>query len=76
MQVARRVKAQEQAGEGEEQTSGKRRAVRYQTCTRGGFVYLHPRSNLHSTAPELVVYTQLVSTAKRPYMAGANPAVL
>ncbi|DBB17318.1 TPA: hypothetical protein ACH3X3_014362 [Trebouxia sp. C0006] len=70
-QVARRVRAQEQVSEGEH-TSGKRRAVRYQTCTREGFVYLHPRSSLHSTAPEFVMYTQLISTAKRPYMAGVT----
>ncbi|DBA75145.1 hypothetical protein WJX77_004936 [Trebouxia sp. C0004] len=70
-QVARRVRAQEQVSEGEH-ASGKRRAVRYQTCTREGFVYLHPRSSLHSTAPEFVVYTQLISTAKRPYMAGVT----
>jgi len=73
VQVARRVRAQEQVSEGEH-TSGKRRAVRYQTCTREGFVYLHPRSSLHSTAPEFVMYTQLISTAKRPYMAGWIPA--
>ncbi|KAL0028238.1 hypothetical protein WJX79_003509 [Trebouxia sp. C0005] len=70
-QVARRVRAQEQVSEGEH-TSGKRRAVRYETCTREGYVYLHPRSSLHSTAPEFVVYTQLISTAKRPYMAGVT----
>ena len=70
-QVARRVKAHEQVGSGE-QLVGKRRAVCYQTCSRDDFVFLHPRSNLHSTAPEFVVYTQLISTAKRPYMAGQS----
>lgn len=69
LQVARRVRAHEQVAEGE-QASGKRRAVRYQTCSRDDFVFLHPRSSLHSTAPEFVVYSQLISTAKRPYMAG------
>lgn len=69
VQVARRVRAHEQVGEGE-QATGKRRAVRYQTCSRDDYVFLHPRSSLHSTAPEFVVYTQLISTAKRPYMAG------
>lgn len=69
MQVARRVRAHDQVGEGEHAT-GKRRAVRYQTCSRDDYVFLHPRSSLHSTAPEFVVYTQLISTAKRPYMAG------
>lgn len=33
-------------------------------------VFLHPRSALHGSAPELVVYTQLLRTDKRPYMAG------
>ena len=70
MQVARRVKAHEQVDDGG-QTAGKRRAVRYQTCSRDDLVFLHPRSSLHSTAPEFVVYTQLISTAKRPYMAGS-----
>lgn len=69
MQVARRVRAHEQVGEGEQPT-GKRRAVRYQTGSHDDYVFLHPRSSLHSTAPEFVVYTQLISTAKRPYMAG------
>lgn len=35
-------------------------------------VYLHPRSALHKLAPEYVVYTQLVRTTKRPYMAGVT----
>ena len=33
-------------------------------------VFLHPNSTLHSTAPEFVVYAELIRTAKRPYMAG------
>ena len=52
---------------------GKRsRAVRY--AAAAGLdedVFLHPNSALHSTAPEFVVYTELIRTAKRPYMAGA-----
>ena len=67
--MARRVRAHEQVSE-EEGGGGKRRAVRYHTCARDDYVFLHPRSNLHSTAPEFVVYAQLISTAKRPYMAG------
>ncbi len=35
-------------------------------------MYLHPRSALHKLAPEYVVYTQLVRTTKRPYMAGVT----
>lgn len=52
---------------------GKRgRAVRYRTCAGvDEEIFLHPSSALHSTAPEFVCYTELVRTAKRPYMAGA-----
>lgn len=35
-------------------------------------VFLHPRSALHSSAPEYVVYTQLIRTVKRPYMSGVT----
>ena len=33
-------------------------------------MFLHPRSALARAAPEFVAYTQLVRTAKRPYLAG------
>ena len=33
-------------------------------------VFLHPASTLHKTAPEWVVYSQLVQTDKRIYMSG------
>ena len=33
-------------------------------------VFLHPRSALARAAPEYVAYTQLVRTAKRPYLSG------
>lgn len=35
----------------------------------GEEVYLHPRSCLAASAPELLVYCDIVATAKRPYMA-------
>jgi hypothetical protein len=38
----------------------------------GGDVFLHPRSVVHSSAPEFVVYGQVVHTSKRPYMAGVT----
>jgi len=38
----------------------------------GGDVFLHPRSVLHSAAPEFVVYSQVVRTSKRPYMGGVT----
>ena len=70
-QVAKRVRAleylQSRAAEGGGRTH---RAVRYRSCALDEEVYLHPNSALHATCPELVVYTELVRTAKRPYMAG------
>jgi len=38
----------------------------------GGDVFLHPRSVLHSQAPEFVIYSQVVRTSKRPYMGGVT----
>ncbi len=35
-------------------------------------VYLHPRSALHTAAPEYVTYTQIVRAGKRPYMAATT----
>ena len=53
---------------------GKRpRAVRYRSCALDEEVFLHPNSALHAVSPDLVVYTELVRTAKRPYMAGRWP---
>lgn len=48
----------------------KRHAVRYQPCGLDEHVYLHPRSALHGSSPELLVFLQLLRTDKRPYMAG------
>ncbi|KAK9834861.1 hypothetical protein WJX81_004510 [Elliptochloris bilobata] len=76
-QVARRVHSAEylatrqgtvDAGEG----SGKRRAVRYCAQATDEPVFLHPRSALARAAPEYVAYTQLVRSAKRPYLAGVT----
>ena len=33
-------------------------------------VFLHPSSALHKSAPEWIVYSQLVQTDKRIYMSG------
>ncbi|KAG2437050.1 hypothetical protein HYH02_011311 [Chlamydomonas schloesseri] len=71
-QVARRVRSAEylkQLGE----SRRKHHAVRYQPACLpdpGDHVFLHPRSALHGSAPELVVYGGLLRTDKRPYMAG------
>lgn len=70
-QVARRVRSADYLRSQEQQ--GKRgRAVRYRTASAvlEEDVFLHPTSALHATAPEWVAYTELVRTAKRPYMAG------
>ena len=52
--------------------SGGRHAVRYASCALEEEVFLHPRSALHKTASQFVVYSQLVRTVKRPYMAGVS----
>lgn len=53
------------------QQGKKSRAVRYSAAAGlDEDVFLHPNSTLHSTAPEFVVYAELIRTAKRPYMAG------
>lgn len=52
------------------------RAVRYSCCALEEDVFLHPRSALHGSAPEFVAYTELIRTAKRPYMAGGLPLAL
>lgn len=54
------------------QDGKKQHAVRYAAASVEEEVYLHPRSALHTTAPEYVVYMQLIRTVKRPYMAGVT----
>ena len=51
---------------------GRTRAVRYTLQALAENVYLHPQSALAKAAPEFVVYTQIVRTEKRPYLAGVN----
>lgn len=53
----------------------KKRAVRYKSCSaeeQEETIFLHPSSALKSSAPLYVVYTELLATAKRPYMMGAT----
>lgn len=52
------------------QTTGK--ALRYTPCNDASPVYLHPSSSLHTTAPPLVAYTEVLQAAKRPYMLSAT----
>ena len=82
-QVARRVRSAEHAartaaggggsdnrGAPSSSSSSAGRAVRYAPCSLADDVFLHPRSALRTAAPEFVVYTGLVRTAKRCYMGG------
>ena len=57
------------------EAGGKRRAVRYQCGLGQEEVFLHPHSALYKAAPEFVVYSQLIRSAKRPYMAGDMPVL-
>lgn len=69
--VARRVRSTDiQSGpQDRAEPEGRRlRALRYQACALEDHVYLHPNSVLARTAPEYVVYSEAVSTGKRPYM--------
>ncbi len=51
-------------------SKGRARAVRYTPHALDEQVYMHPQSALAKAAPEFVAYTQIVRTAKRPYMTG------
>ncbi|XP_031287985.1 ATP-dependent RNA helicase DEAH13 isoform X2 [Pistacia vera] len=50
---------------------GKVNAVRYQACMVKEDVFLHRRSSVASSAPEFLVYSELLQT-KRPYLHGAT----
>jgi len=71
--VARRVRSLEHV-QGHHHSTGKsnKRAVRYKSCTASleEDIFLHPNSALHSSFPDFVVYSEIVRTVKRPYMAG------
>lgn len=62
-----------QDGEVDDKAAAKaaRRAVRYQPAAGEEAVFLHPRSALHRTPPQLLAFAELVRTEKRPYMSGA-----
>ncbi|XP_020272990.1 ATP-dependent RNA helicase DEAH13-like isoform X2 [Asparagus officinalis] len=53
------------------ESSDKVRAVRYQSCALDDTIYLHRWSSVSQSAPEFVVYTELLQT-NRPYMHGAT----
>lgn len=71
-QIARRVHSLEYVQEHAGQGQGRTRAVRYTPQALAENVYLHPQSALAKAAPEFVVYTQILRTEKRPYLAGLN----
>jgi len=73
-QIARRVRS----GDAPRAPGAPRRAVRYAVadaaadCGEGVSVHLHPSSALARRAPDWIVYTDLVATAKRAYACGAT----
>ncbi|KAK8941228.1 putative pre-mRNA-splicing factor ATP-dependent RNA helicase [Platanthera zijinensis] len=52
-------------------TEHKAHAARYQSCASDDTIYLHRRSSVSSTAPEFVVYNELLRE-NRPYMHGVT----
>ncbi|KAL6508693.1 hypothetical protein OROGR_023404 [Orobanche gracilis] len=65
--VAKRIKGASIVAEGDRNTS----AVRYQACTVKKTIFLHRRSSISKSAPEFLVYTELLHS-KRPYIHGAT----
>eukprot|EP00892_Ulva_mutabilis_P012877 jgi/Ulvmu1/9962/UM059_0010.1 len=66
-QVAKRVRSRAQLDAFAAQGKGSR-AIRYQSCSHGSDLFIHPRSFLHKCAPDYVVYLGQTSTEKRTYM--------
>ncbi|KAF4403441.1 hypothetical protein G4B88_008087 [Cannabis sativa] len=65
--VAKRLRLNSKSLEGEERI----RANRYQSCMVKESVFLHRWSTVANSAPEFVVYSELLQT-KRPYMHGVT----
>lgn len=65
--VAKRVRGASTLSEGDR----KAHAVRYQACMVKETVFLHRWSSVSSSAPEFLVYSELLQT-KRPYMHGVT----
>ncbi|XP_062083216.1 ATP-dependent RNA helicase DEAH13 isoform X2 [Humulus lupulus] len=65
--VAKRLRLSSKSLEGEERI----RANRYQSCMVKESVFLHRWSTVTNSAPEFVVYSELLQT-KRPYMHGVT----
>ncbi|CAL8464255.1 g3790 [Coccomyxa elongata] len=71
-QISRCVHSLEYVQEHLITSKGRARAVRYTPHALDEQVYMHPQSALAKAAPEFVAYTQIVRTAKRPYMTGVT----
>ena len=67
--VSRRVRSTEYLAKKRREGS-RTRAVRYESTVVEEDVFLHPSSALHSRSPEWLVYSDIISTEKRPYMVG------
>lgn len=65
--VAKRIRAKSGSSAGERNVN----VVRYQACMVKEDVFLHHRSSVANSAPEFLVYSELLHT-KRPYMHGAT----
>ncbi|KAF5455305.1 hypothetical protein F2P56_024899 [Juglans regia] len=65
--VAKRIRGASRLSEGDTKTH----AVRYQACMVKETVFLHRWSSVSSSAPEFLVYSELLQT-KRPYMYGVT----
>ncbi|XVF32822.1 hypothetical protein REPUB_Repub17cG0115800 [Reevesia pubescens] len=65
--VAKRIRGVSRSSEGDRKVN----TVRYQACLVKEAVFLHRSSSLSSSAPEFLVYSELLHT-KRPYMHGAT----
>ncbi|XVF22158.1 hypothetical protein REPUB_Repub12eG0149600 [Reevesia pubescens] len=65
--VAKRIRGVSRSSEGDRKVN----TVRYQACLVKEIVFLHRYSSLSSSAPEFLVYSELLHT-KRPYMHGAT----
>lgn len=65
--VAKRIRRKPGSTEGDRKVN----AARYQACLVKEDVFLHRRSSLSNSAPEFLVYSELLHT-KRPYMHGAT----
>ncbi|XP_028807385.1 ATP-dependent RNA helicase DEAH13 [Neltuma alba] len=65
--VAKQITASSRTSDGSKRVTG----VRYQACMHEEMVFLHRRSSVSVTAPDFLVYNELLYT-KRPYMHGVT----